>query len=84
MNSIQEKAGAPIMGVILGAFIYLVVQGGLLSMTAEASIQDITSPFIIYLFAFIVGYQQNVAWGLVRRVVQVFQLSGSEGRPSNS
>ena len=72
----------PIMGLILGAFIYLAIQGGLLSMTAETSIQDITSPFIIYLFAFIVGYQQNVAWGLVRRVVQVFQLSGGSERSS--
>jgi hypothetical protein len=69
----------PVMGLILGAFIYLVMKGSLLSLTAEANIQDVTSPFIIYLLAFVVGYQQNVAWALVRRVVQVFQLSGENG-----
>jgi hypothetical protein len=72
----------PIMGLILGAFIYLVMKGSLLSMTTETNIQDITSPFIIYLLAFIVGYQQNVAWALVRRIVQVFQLSGENGNSS--
>jgi hypothetical protein len=74
----------PIMGLILGAFIYLVMKGSLLSMTAETSIQDVTSPFIIYLLAFIVGYQQNVAWALVRRIVQVFQLSSGNGSSSGS
>jgi len=69
----------PIMGLILGSFIYLVMKGSLLSMTTETNIQDITSPFIVYLLAFVVGYQQNVAWALVRRVVQVFQLSGEDG-----
>jgi hypothetical protein len=72
----------PVMGLILGAFIYLVMKGSLLSMTTETNIQDITSPFIIYLLAFVVGYQQNVAWALVRRVVQVFQLSGENGESS--
>lgn len=72
----------PIMGLILGAFIYLVMKGSLLSMTTETNIQDITSPFIVYLLAFVVGYQQNVAWALVRRVVQVFQLSGGDGDSS--
>jgi hypothetical protein len=65
----------PIMGIVLGAFIFLVMKGSLLSLSAGASAQDISSPFIIYLLAFIVGYQQNVAWSLVRRIVKVFQLS---------
>jgi hypothetical protein len=72
----------PIMGLILGAFIYLVMKGSLLSMSAASNIQDISSPFIIYLLAFIVGYQQNVAWALVRRIVKVFQLSGESGTSS--
>ncbi len=65
----------PIMGIVLGAFIFLVMKGSLLSLSAGQSVQDISSPFIIYLLAFIVGYQQNVAWSLVRRIVKVFQLS---------
>jgi len=65
----------PIMGIVLGAFVFLVLKLGLLSLSAGESVQDISSPFIIYLLAFIVGYQQNVAWSIVRRIVKVFQLS---------
>jgi hypothetical protein len=72
----------PIMGIILGAFIYLVMKGSLLSMSADSRIQDISAPFIIFLLAFIVGYQQNVAWALVRRIVKIFELSGENGPAS--
>jgi hypothetical protein len=69
----------PVIGLILGVFVYLVMKGSLLSMTTGTNIQDITSPFIVYLLAFVVGYQQNVAWALVRRVVRLFQHSGEKG-----
>ena len=72
----------PIMGIIMGAFVYLVMKGSLLSMASDSSIQDISAPFIIFLLAFIVGYQQNVAWALVRRIVKIFELSETNG--SNS
>ncbi len=73
----------PIMGIILGAFIYLVMKGSLLSMSADSTIQDISAPFIIFLLAFIVGYQQNVAWALVRRIVKIFELSSENGTISS-
>lgn len=64
----------PIMGLVLGAFVFLVTNFTLLSLFSGTGEQEITSPFVIFLLAFIVGYQQNVAWALIRRVVKVLQL----------
>jgi hypothetical protein len=69
----------PIMGLVLGAFVFLVTKFSLISLFSGTGEQEITSPFVIYMLAFVVGYQQNVAWALIRRVIKVFQL-GDDGK----
>lgn len=69
----------PIMGIFLGVVMYLIMLAGLFSLTLGANTQEITSPYIIYVVAFVVGYQQNVAWDLIRRIIKVvFQLNEGE------
>jgi hypothetical protein len=64
----------PIMGLVLGALVFLVTNFTLISLFSGTGEKAITSPFVIYLLAFVIGYQQNVAWALIRRVVKVLQL----------
>ena len=64
------------MGLVLGAFVFLVTKFGLLSLFSGSTNLEISSPFVIYILAFVVGYQQNVAWDLMRRILKVFQLGG--------
>ncbi len=70
---------SPIMGIGVGAVIYLTLRAGLLSITGPN--QDITSPLIIYLLAWLTGYQQNVFTGIVKRMLKVFEI---EERPPAS
>lgn len=65
----------PIMGFFLGMFVYGVMQTGYSSMFAEAGSLDPTSSWVLYILGFVVGYQQNVAWELMRRIIKmIFQL----------
>ncbi len=65
----------PIMGVVLGSFIFLVVRSGLLSLTSSSS--GIESPWLVYTLAWLTGFQQNVALELVRRMIKI--LVGDQG-----
>ncbi len=67
----------PIMGLALGAFVYLVMQAGLLSLTAGEA-QSITSAAMVFVMAWIAGFQQNVAYDIVRRILRVFRIAESE------
>ncbi|HEY57307.1 MAG TPA: hypothetical protein G4O04_01985 [Anaerolineae bacterium] len=80
----------PIMGLALGAFVYLVIQAGLFSLTASAQ-QNITSAAMVFVLAWVTGFQQNVAYDMVRRILQLFRIeekppavetSGSPATPS--
>ena len=70
----------PLMGVALGAFIYLVVQAGLVSITggAQSSVENAVPAFVL---AWLSGFQQNVAYDIVRRLLKVFQLETTD-KPS--
>jgi hypothetical protein len=68
----------PIMGAVLGAFVFLVTKFGLISLSSGTSPIEITSPFVIYILAFVVGYQQNAAWDLMRRILKVFRIGDDE------
>lgn len=63
---------SPVMGIGVGAVIYLILRAGLLSLSGPA--QEITSPLIIYLLAWLAGYQQNVFTNLVKRMLKVFEF----------
>ncbi len=65
----------PILGVSLGGFVYLVIQAGFLSLTAGASSGEaIQSAAMIYVFAWICGFKQNVIYEIVRRILDVFRV----------
>jgi hypothetical protein len=68
----------PILGIFLGGFIYLLIQAGFLSLTAGAfQGETIQSAAVIYVFAWISGFKQNVVYDIVRRVLDVFRVEGS-------
>jgi hypothetical protein len=62
---------SPLMGIGIGAFVYMIMRAGLISLTGSTS-QSITSPYIIYVLAWLAGYQHNVFTELVKRVIKVF------------
>lgn len=69
----------PILGISLGGFVYLVIQAGFLSLTAGASGGEvIQSAAVIYVFAWICGFKQNVIYEIVRRILDVFRVNTEE------
>lgn len=68
---------SPLMGIGLGAVVFIIMRIGLLSLTIGSSPQ-IGSPLVIYIFAWLCGYQHNVFTDIVKRVLKVFE---SEVRP---
>ncbi|MCX8023569.1 MAG: hypothetical protein N3A60_00030 [Thermanaerothrix sp.] len=65
----------PVLGVMLGGFIFLVIQAGFFSLTAgiEPGL-NIRSAFVIYVLAWISGFKQNVVYEIVRRILDVFRV----------
>ncbi len=67
----------PIMGIALGAFIYIIMQAGLLAMTAGTQ-NAMNSAALVFVLAWLSGFQQNVAYDIIRRVLKVFGISENE------
>ena len=63
---------SPVMGIGMGAVIYLILRAGLLSLSGPG--EAINSPLIIYLLAWLAGYQQNVFTDIIKRLLQVFKI----------
>jgi hypothetical protein len=63
---------SPIMGIGMGAAVYLIMQVGLLSLIGTEG--KIASPIIIYVLAFLCGFQHNVFTELIKRVLKVFEV----------
>lgn len=65
----------PVLGVMLGGFVFLVIQAGFFSLTAgvEPGL-NIRSAFVIYVLAWISGFKQNVVYEIVRRILDVFRV----------
>lgn len=53
----------PLMGMMLGAFVYVVVMSGVLTFLQN-------SPMVLYILAWVVGFQQNLAFKLVNNVLK--------------
>ncbi len=64
----------PIMGIPIGAFIFIVLRAGII-VAYEESI-PFSNPLIIYLFAWIASFQQNTLYGVVRQIIKLFRLDG--------
>lgn len=70
---------SPILGLPLGAFIFLVIQAGFFTLTAGSPVgQTISSALIIYVLAWIGGFKQNVVFDLTRRILEVFQVQAEK------
>ena len=67
---------SPPIGVAMGVFIFMIMQGGLLSITG--SLESITSPIVIYILAGLAGYQQNVFTEIIKRLIKVFEIQSSD------
>jgi len=66
----------PVLGVALGAFVFLIIQAGFFSLTAGANAgQTIQSAAVIYVLAWICGFKQNVVYEIVRRILDVFRVN---------
>jgi hypothetical protein len=62
---------SPLMGMVVGLFIFAALQVGVISISGSEAVQ---SPFIIYLLAWLGGYQHNVFTDIVKRLLKVFEL----------
>ncbi|MBI4771890.1 MAG: hypothetical protein HY784_16130 [Chloroflexi bacterium] len=59
----------PLMGLILGAFVYIVLRAGVLPILSGG--QEVqTPPYILYVLAWAVGFQQNLAFSLANAVLK--------------
>jgi len=70
---------SPMMGMGIGAVIFIILRVGLLSLTMGGS-QQIASPMVIFILSWLGGYQHNVFTDIVKRLLKVFE---SEFSPSN-
>jgi hypothetical protein len=69
----------PVLGVALGAFVFLVIEAGFISLTAGAVAgESIRSAAVIYVLAWICGFKQNVVYEIVRRILDVFRVTPPE------
>ncbi len=74
---------SPLMGMVLGAFAFLAIQAGLFSLTAGSD-SRINSAAVVFLLAWMSGYQQNVVYNMVRRILRAFRLDDDpdDAKPS--
>lgn len=68
----------PLMGVVLGALSYLLIRGGLLVTTSGEPSEP--SPYVMWVFAFAVGYQQNLALSLLNAVLKRIIPAGEKAK----
>ncbi|MBN2147603.1 MAG: hypothetical protein JW726_09450 [Anaerolineales bacterium] len=68
---------SPVMASGIGVVIYLVMNAGLWSLTSSGS-QSINQPAIIYVLAWLAGFQQNVFTSIVKRLIKVFEIEGQK------
>jgi len=67
---------SPIIGYGVGAVIFLVLRAGLISLTGPD--QAITSPFVMYVIAWLSGYQHNVFTDILKRILKIFEVGSDE------
>jgi hypothetical protein len=67
----------PVMGLFIGAFIFLFIKIAF-NVTAGNTTAEIGSPWMVYLFGFIAGFQQNVLYDIVKQMLKLFQIGKSE------
>jgi hypothetical protein len=68
---------SPFMGALIGAFIYWVMRAGLISLTG-GDIKTIDSPYIVYILAWLAGYQHNVFTSIVKRILKILEIGAED------
>jgi hypothetical protein len=66
---------SPLVGYGVGAVIFLIIRAGLISLTGP---DEISSPFIMYLLAWLSGYQQNIFTDILKRILKLFEIGNKE------
>ncbi len=72
----------PLMGMPIGAFIFIALRIGII-LTYDQTI-NISNPLIIYIIAWIAGFQQNVVYEIVRQIIKLFRIERSNNPTSGS
>ncbi|NJN45099.1 MAG: hypothetical protein HC806_10540 [Anaerolineae bacterium] len=65
------------MGLFIGAFIFLFIKISF-NVTAGNTTLEIGSPWMVYIMAFIAGYQQNVLYDIIKQVLKLFKIGGED------
>lgn len=58
----------PLMGAVLGIFVYMVAQVGIVTLSGGGTTEG-NALFILYILAWLAGFQQNVAYKLVQQAM---------------
>lgn len=66
---------SPLVGYGVGAVIFVIISAGLISLTGPG---EISSPFIMYVLAWLSGYQQNVFTDILKRILKLFEIGDKE------
>ena len=61
----------PFMGLVLGAFLFLATRAGLLLLFPSSSGQ-IAEAWFLYAVSFVLGFQQNIAYDVIERILRIF------------
>jgi hypothetical protein len=73
----------PLLGLIFGLFVYIVMRATVLPVLSGG--QDLQTPlYIIYIFAWAVGFQQNLALSLANSVLKKLIPEEEKGQPAPS
>ena len=70
----------PLMGIVLGAFVYVLMQLSLPAIFGGGSENIQPSPYLVYVLAWAVGFQQNLAFTLVNSVLKSFMKMTPESK----
>jgi hypothetical protein len=62
----------PIMGIPIGVVVFLLVRIGI-GFTVEG-VLNFSSPYAIYMVAWIAGFQQNVLYEIIRQMLKIFRF----------
>lgn len=73
----------PIMGLPIGAFIFVFIQIGFTITAGDPNVQ-INSSWMIWLLAFIAAFQQNVFYNIIRQILRQFKIADDELSDTNS
>ena len=61
----------PIMGIPIGIVTFLLVRIGI-GFTVEGV--NVSSPYAIYMIAWVAGFQQNILYEIIRQMLRIFRF----------